>query len=639
MTFNKLALSLAVTALTAALSGCGGGGGNAGNPVTPPITPGPVTPPVQLAPLLVTAIEFAQTHVIPEAGLNWTTPNDKQSLHLVGGRDTLVMVAIGQADVLQPVVEAWKNGVKLGSMALAAPVSLPPTEANGAAYAANRWSATMPGAWLVPGVAIKVAATNYSASADRLPLVGLNSDVTLHIVPTYLFGANDSNTFPFSVTKAPSAARQAELQSKWPVASLTVNTIGRFDWPSLTVGPRNDSAGTPQPAYLLTSMDQQKDGFAAMSAVLGMLAKYREANGDDATNNQYYAPLLPLDAGSGKYHAPGGGLAYVGGGTGVGDYNSGGILIHELGHAYGLDHAGEAYTNGVYPYAAGSVKGSAWGYDVARKLFMNVLVPASASSFASCATSHQVDGSGRCYKQDPMQGGSGDQATGDFYTMFADFSAGKIQHWFEGTTTTDSGGNHVFNGGRIFIDAASPTGYSRWDSLAGARVPVSATTTTSKGLYGVINQGLPVQTQVPVYAIGITLSNTTPAATLIYPPMARTGNLIGLFDPTSMQDLQAITANTGTYPWYCHASGCDYTLRVTYGDGSVIHRVLSGGFRDWFKPTDPVAAAAADPLKQASLVRWAVNVPGGKAITRIELLDTPMVWKGMPQNPAVLASR
>ncbi|HEY0062052.1 MAG TPA: M66 family metalloprotease, partial [Telluria sp.] len=548
--------------------------------------------------------------------------------------------AIGQTDVQQPVMQAWKNGAQLGSVALDTPVSLPPTEANGARYATDLYSATIPATWLVPGVAIKFAAANYSASAERLPVVGLNSDVALHILPVYLFGANDSNTYPFATTKAPSVARQNELFAKWPVSALKVDTVGRLDWSTLVIGPRPDTAGTNQPAYVLSSMDQQKDSYAAMSGVLGMLDKYRAANGEAATNNQYYAPLLPIDTGSGKYHGPGGGLATVGGGVGVGDYTFGGILIHELGHAYGLNHAAEAYDSGYYPYAAGTIKGSVWGYDLARKLFLSVMVSTGASSFANCATSHQVDTGGRCFKQDPMQGGSGDQAAGDAYTMFADFSAGKIQNWFEGATTVDTNGNHVFNGGRIFFDASSATGYSRWDSINAARVPVSATSTTNKGLYGVVNQGLPVQTNVPVHAIGITMSYAGSAGvTQIYPTLSRTGNLIALFDPTNAQDLQAIAANTGTHPWYCHASGCDYTLRVRYADGTIIHRVLSGGFRDWFKPTDPVPAGASDPLNKASFTRWVVNVPGNKAISKIELLDTPMVWKGMPLNPAVIASR
>lgn len=662
---KTLRAGVSAVCLGGALVACGGGGsdkgGSGATPVSPvapvspvvpvapvspvaPVTPEtPVTPvaPVQPAQqLIVNKIEFAQTHVIPSAGLTWTTRNDSQALHLVGGRDALALVVIGQADVQSPVLEAWKGATRLGTLPMTAPSGLPPTESGGTPYASDRWSATVPGAWLTGGVSFKVSAGNYAASADHAPLVGLDADVQLSILPFYLFGANDSNTQPFSVTKAPSVAQQNELFARWPVSKLRVETIGRVDWPSLVIPPRADSGGTAQPAYVITSMDQQKEGYAAMSATLGLLQKFRDANGDGPTNNQYYIPLLAIDTGSGKYHAPGGGLGTVGGGASVADYSFTGATIHEMGHAYGLNHAAGAYDDGAYPYLAGSLKGSVWGYDAFHKQFLNTLIPSDARSYAGCATSRQLDTGGRCYKQDPMQGGAGDQARSHTYTMFADFYAGKIQRWFEGVTTKDTGGKHVYSGGRIFVDRNSATGYSRWDSIAGARVPVSATTTTNKGLYGAVNQGLPIQTGVPVYAIAVTRSQAgTAGATQIYPPLSRTGNLVRVFDPANAQDLQAITPNTGTYPWYCVASGCDYTVRVTYADNSQILRVLEGGFRPWFQPAGAFPAAVSDAADNASFTAWVINVPAAKVIRKIELLDTPMVWNGMPASPAVLASR
>ncbi len=538
------------------------------------------------------------------------------------------------------MLEGWRNGVKLGMVVLAAPTSLALTEAGGARFASDRWSATIPGAWLAPGVSFKASASNYAVSAEQAPAVGLDSDLKIAILPFYLFGANDTNTQPFSAAKAPTLAQQLEMAAKWPVAKLHVETIGRADWPSLVVRPRADSAGVAQPAYVLTSMDQQKDGFAALSAVLGLLDGYRNANGEGPTNNQYYGSLLPIDVGTGKYHAPGGGLGTIGGGTAVGDYSFGGIMFHELGHGFGLNHAGEAYADGKYPYVAGSLKGAVWGFDFVSMQFLDTLIPAGARNYANCATSRQLDASGRCIKQDPMQGGAGDQATGQAYTMLADFYAGKIQRWFEGVATTDAAGVRQFNGGRIFVDAKSATGYSRWDSIAKARVPVPATTTLSKGLYGTINQGLPIQTGVPVHAIAVTFSKAgTAGVAQIYPPLSRTGNLTKLFDPTDAQDRADITPSTGVYSSYCRSSGCDYTVRVRYADGTTIHRVLSGAFRTWLQPTGAMLPESADPKDSDSYRQWVINVPGASAISKIELLDTPTVWTGMPATPTVIATR
>jgi hypothetical protein len=125
----------------------------------------------------------------------------------------------------------------------------------------------------------------------------------------------------------------------------------------------------------------------------------------------------------------------------------------------------------------------------------------------------------------------------------------------------------------------------------------------------------------------------------IYPPLPFTGNLIQTFDPTSAADRAAIVPNTGTYAWYCHASGCDYTVRVTYADNSQITRVLQGGFRPWFSPTGTPATSTADPTSGDSFKLWTINVPGNKAITKVELLDTPMAWNGVPATPTVLLIR
>jgi hypothetical protein len=67
--------------------------------------------------------------------------------------------------------------------------------------------------------------------------------------------------------------------------------------------------------------------------------------------------------------------------------------------------------------------------------------------------------------------------------------------------------------------------------------------------------------------------------------------------------------------------------------------VLKDGFRPWFTPTAAPATTTTDPTNGNSQRNWVINVPGARAITKIELLDTPMVWKGLPSSPKVLLSR
>lgn len=586
----------------------------------------------------MSSLEIAQTHVLPEAGLSWSLSNAEQSLHLVGRREALALVTLPVGNAINPKLEGWRHGVLLGVVALAPPSALPPTESQGPAYASNRYSATLPADWLQQDLELRVRADNYSAGAPRTPLIGADVPMTLRILPFYLFGANPTNSVPLSMARLPSQATVNEVFAKWPVARLVTRThdAGKVTWPEMVIGPRSGGA-----AYVVRNKTEQRDGYATMSAVLGILGRLREANGEQTGNVQYYAPLMMLNA-QGAYESPGGGLG--GGDLGTGDHHYTGIFIHEQGHAFGLPHVGGAYKNGSYPYVGGSLAGSAWGYDSMRREFLAPFVPTSASRYAGCAddtfdgSPRQMDSQARCVKQDPMQSGAGDQAQGYAFATFSDYSTAVMQRRLEGVTTVGSDGTHTYSGGSIIRDKGFPGGYRRWDTVDRRWVDVQPTT-TDKGLYG-LDGGLPIRRNVRVYSIFVTISYAgTQGVTQIYPPLAYFGNQIRYIDPTDAAQRASIVLNTGTYPWYCSGSGCDYTVRVTYGDGSVRHVLLQGGFRSWFNATAPQPASASDPLDGDSFRLFAINVPANQPLRKIELLDTPMAWNGLPASPIVLASR
>lgn len=588
-------------------------------PNTPEPSTGTPTPASQLT---VTDLSFAQSHVIPSAGRNWQLAQIAATLRVVGKRTALALATIAQYDVKHPLLEAWRDGTKLGALALNPPSALPTTESRGRAYATDRWSVEVPAEWMVPGTSFVVSADNYLASDAQRPTFNSDGEMRLTITPFYLFGASDKNSVPFADVALPNEKTRNEVFAKWPFSIVNIYTheAGYFTLPYLVIGPRQDGSGTPQPAYGITSMDQQKDGYGTMSAVLSIIQAMRIANGEGDTNNQYYTPIIALNA-DGTVADVGGGLG--GGNAGVGDRDYSGVFIHEQGHAFGLPHAADAYAAGTYSYMGGSVAGSAWGYDQIRREFLDVLVPSTASHYAGCSADHQLDSQGRCFKQDPMQGGEGDQSPDYRFTMFSDFSVARMQKWMEE---------------RILTDASSATGYSKWDPATQRRVPYTPVT-DDKGMYGV-NHNLPIVRDTKVSAIVVAFSRAdSVGASYIYVPKQFTGNLIRTFDPSNAADRDAITINTGTYPWYCRDSGCDYTLRVTYSDGSQILRVLKGGFREFFKEDQAEPASAFDPLNASSFRQWAINVPGDKLIKKIELLETPMVWQGMPQNPKVLLDR
>jgi hypothetical protein len=603
-------------------------------------------------------LELAQTHPVPAEGRSWSGDKlAKYNLHLAGGRKALVLVDIASANnrVTSPVLEVWQAGQKQTEVPLNPPASLYPTESSGPAYSTTAYWATLEANQVQVGLELVLRANEGQRTAARAVKVGATAPFNIYTLPFYLFGLNESH-IPLSSTAAPDQAIKDEYFAKHPFSSLEIvnHPVVKVQWPYIVVAPRQG-----RPAQKVEYKEQQGDGYAVMSAVLNTLGAIRGANGDGPLNNHYYAPLLMANQ-AGNYSGPGGGLG--GGDLGTGDHSYTGIFIHEQGHAFGMPHANDGYQGGSYPYIGGSLKGSSWGFDQINNRFLGTFVPSNSSRYKNCAgdgfvIGRQFDELGRCIKQDPMQSGSGDQAAGYKYTMFSDFNASLVQHYLEGTTTL-SGSKHSYSGGTLFLDPTSSTGYSRWDSLEQKMVAAS-TQTSSGGIYE-LDQGLPLERGVPVHSIILTASIASiqdtytevagqpqlsyldtitydPTLTQIYPPLSYTGNLRRQIDPTDPAQLASIVPNTSTNYWYCLNSGCDYSLRITYTDNSLQYVVLHGGFKRWYdydiKPT------AADSTDSDSYKVWGVNVPGYKALKKIELLETPEVWKGLPANPRVIASR
>ncbi|MFZ6747159.1 M66 family metalloprotease [Undibacterium sp. JH2W] len=620
------------------LSACGGGSTEKGRSSAANSGAALAGPPPGKA-LSLGPMQFAQTHVLPEAGLQWKNKNGEEmgSLHLTGQRDTLVMVDLKSTAPQNPVLEAWLNNQKLGQISLLTPDKLSPTEDGGSTFASNLYSAVLPANMVLPGVALRVVADNFSPSDFKKPEVGADTDLDMWIVPMYLFGANDANTFPYAVTGNPDKATYQELYAKWPVSRLNVKNhpVARLDWPYIIIAPNGTDA-----AYRVDNKDQQKEGYAIMNSALLVLEALQVANGETSTHNQMYAPLLMLGA-DGQFAETGGG--YGGATHATGDHLFSDTFIHEVGHGFGMAHAGEAYAAGAYPYVAGSLLGSAWGYDSVRKKFLGTLVPRTAQNYADACLNEPErikDSLGRCVKQDPMQGGDGDQSSGDHFSMFSDFHAGLIQQFFEGKTTLDSKGKHQYQGGRIFVDSKFASGYSRWDSIDKKRVGYTPLTDLDADANGFDN-GFPSVRNVAVRTIIWTHSLASTAnVAQIYPlAAAYQGNLRRYVDPTNASQVAEIHPDSGKYFSYCHQTGCDFTLRISYQDGSVQHIMLQQGRRP---PGDPRGASPAsylDPKNGDSFKMSGINISAAKTVRKIELLDTPMAWNGIGKNPRVLTSR
>ncbi|WP_168356223.1 M66 family metalloprotease [Lysobacter enzymogenes] len=595
------------------------------------------------AALDIAALQLAQAHAVPVQGLSWTLPNQSESYHAVGGRAALALLRLSANDASNVRLEGFANGVPLGALAVAPPSALPPTEDNGPAYATDLYSAEIPAAWMTPALQLRVVADNYRAGALQATLIGADSQALIQVLPFYLFGTNPGNSFPLSQTTTVPQDAVDEIYAKWPVASVVMQNhpARAVIWPALVIPPQDG-----KPAFLRRARDARGDpyGFPILSVVLRMLRSFQEANGDDPTQSLGYAPAIMLDL-KGTYFAEGAGLGGFSVATGGGlDYD--GIFIHELGHGMGAPHQGDGYLAGKFPYAAGSLAGSVWGYDQVNRRFHGTFVPPSASEYKDCRSEtysggqvRQIDAQGRCVREDPMEDSTGDIAKGYRFGPFSDYTAGTFQRYFEGRTTVNADGTRSYGNGAIVLDPAYPGGYRRWDTIE--RRWVGFTPKLIRGSWSTEDGEFPLRRNVPVHAIALTYSYVgTPEVSQFYPPLSFVGNLMFGVDPTDAAQRASVTPRTGTYGKFCSDAGCDYTLRVTYADGSQRLQLLPRAFRKLFDGGDgPVPDSAKDPVNSYSLRTWVIQVPGDKALRKLELLDTPTAWKGVAANPTVLMSR
>ncbi|GAM27448.1 hypothetical protein SAMD00019534_106240 [Acytostelium subglobosum LB1] len=484
----------------------------------------------------------------------------------------------------RPLLHVWNPSTKSpGSNELVTtiycnlPFELPPTESNGPMFADNTYSAGIPANFVMPGMQVTFENDHKKSTTPVEPLVGMASSAILWNLPFYLFGANDTNSYPFSQIKDESK-NKLFIYQQWPVSSLTTanHAMGIVSLDTIVQHVNGYEARK------VTNLDEitNNDGFGIMATVLGFLSRIFDANGDGSQNKVIWSPLMSINK-HGEYGTVDGGLG--GGRRATGDISNG-LIIHEVGHAQGLPHAGEAFNNGAFPYVRGSLNGSVWGFNFDTNEFLSIYIPSNSSDYDDCKDDGNIMRDDRCVRQDPMQGGSGDQAKGYPYTMFSDFNAGKIQQFYEGAP----------------IWVPETQSYIKWDDVNLVNVPYPIVNTS----YGLYVDGQPQSSH----------------------------------RPTDEKQLSPI--NTGDIDWYCKQSGCDFTLRVTYKDGSKYIKLLQVGVRKWFDQNGEVDPDCLDPKDNDSTFTIIENIPADLQVTLVELLWTPYGFRTILASDAkVLVSQ
>lgn len=558
-------------------------------PVVPPATS---TPPVASGSLSLNSVELAQTHVMPPGGRTMSTADGKsRTLNLLANRAALLMV---EPTTAGGNVQVEVVGSTLGSLMLNTPDKLPATDNGMPKYSSSKYSVLLPKEWIQPGATLKITRDNQVATVPLTVTAGISLKV--RTVSSFFFGA----------TRAMASAANGKLGmdgtsvaldygQEIPVASVDGVNSGDLSFNDFVLPPTGTVAAQAYSSFEAARTSPGADGYVLMGQMLSILPELRSvtANNDRNLNVAYWAPMVLQDPATGKLISMGGGLTSVGAGNASADSdNYGGYFDHEMGHGYGMSHAGDMYNSGTYPYPGGSLSGSNWGYDAIR----NQLLSPVLSALPCKSSGRQLDAAGHCYRQDPMQGGSGDQSAGYRWAMFADYTIALIQGWMNG---------------RIVYDPAATSDASRftsWSAAQGAYADASATVSQ-------LQRDMQGNQQV-ITVLG-NISKTDGTLNRLAASTAGQGNLPHTFDPTSQSDWNQMKSQ---YANYCQSAGCDYTLHATFADGSTQNVLLPKGYHQYNSNT--VNPNSDNPLNGASFMRFAVNFSAAKSLKRLDLYVT-----------------
>ncbi|OZG70387.1 hypothetical protein BTA51_26470 [Hahella sp. CCB-MM4] len=592
------------------MSGCGGDNSNEND---------------VLSPTQIRSIELAQSHVIPPSGLSWDIKYSGD-LKLVENRDTLILVTFEESVQAAKIQLFDEKHQLVSSLDLSQPKDLPETEGGDAPYSDNAWSTLIPAEDIFKGVKIGVVAQGRAESISITPALHPEMEVIIQSLPFLIYGVNDSNN-PFDIEDLkimfanPMNAGQVSSGLPFSRSYIINHPFREFRSDYLIVPP----SGVAPAKKVVSASDPR-----AAKPILDMVWQIQNATGDMALNKITYAPSVLIDhtkAGENKVKGLRGGVSYQGSGASMGDPAIG-LLWHEGGHALGLSHSIDEYkkTGGpFYPYVDGSLKGSNWGYDSFMGYFRSPLIPPTSPHFI-CRDEwkgafFQRNSEGRCYRFDPMHSADDQKDPGAALALFSDFYAGKMQKW---------GLNHSrMNSSNDGFQKVNSQG--EWEDF----IPK-----TENYAQRYIKGQHPVTFNKTTDFIMFTYSFAgTAEVSQFYEPIRYVGNAIEYVDAVSQEDLDKIDTDTSKtdkpeYLNYCRFRGCDFTLKVTYEDGSTLYRVVKESARKTWQQTvwkdNYLNENSEDSFKLWSVALVAPD--GAPKITKLELLDTPMLWNLSPTD-------
>lgn len=525
----------------------------------------------------ITHVFFAQHHVqVP----------DSPYFKLVGNLETLIKVHVdGMKGSRSPEVSVRLSlGSKTEQLPLKGPSVLPGPIAGDPIMMGHNYedsfTALIPKEWIKTGLKVSVELKEPGPSGggvvvdskvlDQLK-IGAPTRLILWMFDFHFFGGAKEADYPKGWFE--------ELGSKLPVAELDLRRTRNIILDKLVMPPRESA-----PAILCGSREEYKAkagfGFDGEQGIAGQwngALKEAAGAGWGGTRRLYYSNIYGVPSGG-----TGGGLSGRGNGRQVG------ILLHELGHSFGLPHWADS---AQYPYV-GPMHGiqdtegrphvgPVWAFDPIRRVFLSPL--------------HEGK-----FKHDPMQGGGANRAGGPYVmTPFSDFSVSRIQGCFEKTQVI-------------------------WDEKVGAYVEWKQETggfTQKARPRG--GAHCPVEDDIDVISVLASASLVTPEANIVYPPIGPyLAGRLEVFDAATPES----RAKARGYGY--DESKCNLCLRVTQGGRTTAWLVKTG-----LQP-------GGDPKDGKTFAVFAINLPARNGeITQVDLVHTPGVLsKGLASDAKVLYS-
>jgi Peptidase M66 len=546
-------------------------------------------------------IYFAQTHAMEPS---WPL------FFLVAERPALIEVVLtGTGSAPEVKVQAFKGDSLVGELCLKGPDQLTSSVDLSQHRRDDRYTATLPSAWLRPDLSFTVSAGNSQRNFPTSQLnVGKVPELNLIMLQVDLFNYS-KNDVTVPTTWLP------DFAGAIPAARFR---FGRFPvhlpLPKLLVSPDGtapfvmDSRPCNSGESSSSCTPYNYDRMAIQAAITRLIEAIHYATGE-YSYSYYYGHSGVFNPGGW-----GGNKHFVGA-----DFT--GIFLHEMGHALNLHHWNEGHFTNTspkereyrYPYGGvnndGGGRGDSWNYYQATDEFISPICRLDGHKFAGLERSDAMQRNTWCEEKRTNRTGPWDG--------FGDFSAYAIFRFMKGAERY--AGNVPYKGGEAPFHLPKQTGFPELliDS-SGNRSLMRSNQQNAVLDEERLDFLRPQSWDVPVATIYGSYHPSIPEANILYAPLEYRGTLPKTIDPTDPTTFNQLAAgSSGTYGGFFYWPK-DLTFRITYTDGSQLVALYP------IKNVDRNAQPGSGPWR-FDLLYFAINIPGDKPIQRVELLERPFV--------------